>query len=340
MAGIVSYGFYVPRNRIRIADIAAVWGKHAPDISKSLNITEKAVAGVDEDSLTMAYESSSMALRDAPISINDIHVVLFGSETPPYAVNPASTILAQYLGVPHSYLAYDTQFACKAATGALISALSAVESGFTRYGLVCASDKANGRPHDALEYTAASGSVALVAGNDNLVLEVVDKESFSSDTPDFWRREGMRYPTHGGRFTGKPSYFHHIRSAATTVLKRTGMNPGDFAHAVFHMPNGRFPQEVASSLGFAPEQLTHSLVVPFLGNSYTASALMGLVSVLEHAREGEYIFFASYGSGAGSDAFIFKVTPELAKRRRIFRSIVEQKHYIDYPTYLKFMDNI
>ena len=340
MTGIISYGFYVPRYRLRLADIAKVWGKRPADIHHSLAVEEKAVSGVDEDALTMAYESSAQALHDVKIDRNNIGAVFVGSESHPYAVNPTSTILAEFLGIEKQYLAFDTQFACKAATGAMIAASGLIGSGYTNYALICAADKATGKPHDSLEYTAASGSVACLLGKENVALEIVDCTSFSSDTPDFWRREGMRYPSHGGRFTGKPSYFYHIDQAARTLLKKTNTKPEDFAYGVFHMPNGKFPQQIAGSLGFQKSQIEKSLVVQYLGNSYTASALMGLVSVLETAKENDLIFFASYGSGAGSDAFVFKVTKHLEKRRRAFRKIVENKQYIDYPTYLKYMGMI
>lgn len=336
-AGIVGYGFYIPKNRITVSEIAKRWGKNPVEIEKSLNLTEKAVAGVDEDSLTMAFESATMALSGLNLDRNDINVVFFGTESPPYAVNPASTILAEFLGIEKRYLAYDTQFACKAATGALISGLSLVDSGFAKYALITASDKATAKPHDALEYTAASGSVSFVVGHGEPVLEVLGMDSFSSDTPDFWRREGMRYPIHGGRFTGKPSYFHHIRQAATNLMNTLNMQPSDFTYGVFHMPNGRFPLEMSSQLGFTREQVNASMVVSYLGNSYTASAVMGLVSVLEEAKTGDTIFFASYGSGAGSDAFAFRVTDRIAEARKQFKASVADKSYIDYPTYLKYM---
>ena len=340
MIGIVSYGFYIPKYRIKVEDIAKVWGKNPEDVKKSLQVSEKTVSGNDEDSLTMAYESASMALDNLPLKDDDIKAIFFGSETPPYVVNPASTILGEFLGVDHNYLAYDTQFACKAATGAMISGMSLVKSDFTKYSLIVASDKANAKPHDALEYTTSSGSTAFLLGKENVALEIVDVTSYSSDTPDFWRREGIRYPSHGGRFTGKPSYFFHIQQAVKRMLEKTKMKPSDFTYAIFHMPNGKFPREVARSLGFSRLQIEHSLVVQFLGNSYTASALMGLTSVLEVAKPGELILLASYGSGAGSDAFIFKVTSHLEKRRKAFSKLVEDKKYIDYPTYLKFMNTI
>jgi len=332
--GITGYGAYVPSYRIRISDIAKVWGKNSLDIEKSLRLTEKAVASSTEDSLTMAFEASQMALRNIKM---DIGALFFGTESPPYAVNPASTILGEMLGVGNHYLAYDTQFACKAGTGALISALGLIKSNEIKQALVVASDKATGRPHDALEYTAGSGSVALVLGSEDPIVTIEAWSSFSSDTPDFWRREGIRYPSHGGRFTGKPSYFRHILGSVQSLLKKTNLSPSQFDFAVFHMPNGAFPVQIAKQLGFNAAQIEKSLVVSTLGNSYTASGLMGLVATLEYANPGDRILFASYGSGAGSDAFSLRVTNYIVKKRILFSALISQKTYIDYPTYLKFM---
>lgn len=332
--GITSYGFYIPQYRIRVADIAHAWGKNHKEIEQGLGVIEKTVSSAAEDSLTMAYESSSLAIRDLKVKIG---ALFFGTESPVYAVNPSSTILGELLDIGNHYLAYDTQFACKAATGALISAIGLVESNQVESALVVASDKATGKPHDALEYTAASGSVSLIVGEKNPILEIEAWESFSSDTPDFWRREGLKYPSHGGRFTGKPSYFKHISGSVKAILSKTNNKPSDFDYAVFHMPNGKFPIQVASQLGFTSEQIKKSLIVSELGNSYTASALMGLIATLEFVKPGERILFASYGSGAGSDAFIFKATKELIKRRLSFSQHIKEKRYIDYATYLKFM---
>ncbi len=340
MVGIVSYGFYIPKYRITVNELAKVWGKSPTDVKRSLNIREKTVSYLDEDSLTMAYESAAMAFAGSKIKKEDVRVIFFGSESPPYAVNPASTILAEFLGIEKNYLASDNQFACKAATGALISAVGLIQNNFTKYALVTASDKATAKPHDALEYTAASGSVSLIVGKTNVALEILGYDSFSSDTPDFWRRDGIRYPSHSGRFTGKPAYFYHIQNATKNLLQKTKLNPSDFKYAIFHMPNGKFPQEVARSLGFSEKQIEAGLTVPFLGNSYTASALLGLISTLNRVKTGDLIFFASYGSGAGSDSFVFRVTNNLQKVKKDFQKALADKNYIDYPTYLKFMHMI
>jgi hydroxymethylglutaryl-CoA synthase len=288
----------------------------------------------------MGYESAAMCLSGAQVNHDEIGSVLFGSETPPYSVNPTSTILAEFLGIQNNYLSYDMQFACKAGTGGIITTLGLIKSGDISYGLVTAADKANAKVHDALEYTAGSGSVSVLLGKKDVILNIHGWSSFSSDTPDFWRREGIRHPSHGGRFTGKPSYFHHVRESSKNLLEKTRLKPSDFSYAVFHMPNGKFPLEVGMTLGFTKEQISPSLVINKLGNSYTASALMGLVAVLDVVKPGEKIFFASYGSGAGSDAFVFEATEHIVTHRRDFNKYAKDTHYVDYPTYLKFMGTI
>ncbi len=339
MVGIVAYGFYIPKYRITIEDIASQWGKCGDKVGSTLQVMEKAVANRDEDVLTMAYEASCLALRNFTKK-TAIGAVFMGSETFPYAVKPTSTSLAEWLDLSHDYVSYDTQFACKAATGALISASGMVKSGDIDYALVCASDKANARPQDALEYSAASGANAWIIGRENVLLEIESWNSYTSETPDFWRRSGMDYPSHAGRFTGSPAYFKHVYNASEKLLKDTNSKPNDFKYAVFHMPNGSFPLKVGTMLGFSREQILPSYVVPQLGNSYSASALMGLAAVLDEAQEGDRIFFASYGSGAGSDAIIFKVTREIEHKRFSLKNSIINKQYISYGDYMKCMEMI
>lgn len=340
MVGIVDYGFYIPKYRIKVEEISRSWNKCADKIERSLRINEKAVAGADEDMLTMAYEAGYMAFENNKNLKKEIGAVFVGSETFRYAVKPVSVTLADLLGVSHDYLAYDSQFACKAATGAMLSATSLVESGRAKNAVVFASDKANAKPKDALEYSAGSGANAWILGGENVALEIIDWQSYTSDTPDFWRRAKANYPSHAGRFTGEPAYYKHIFESSTRLLTKTKMKPEDFQHAVFHMPNGTFPLRVAKKLGFSRKQIENSYIVPELGNSYSASALMGLVATLEFVEPGDKIFFASYGSGAGSDAIIFQATEFITEKRKSFRKAISNKKYINYIDYMKFMNII
>ena len=340
MVGIVGYGTYIPRYRIKLSEIAQMWQKNPDEITKGLRVTEKAVPAFDEDAVTIGIEAGKRAFEMAKIDPKKIGCVYFGSESHPYAVNPSSTIAAEYLGIGNNYLAADLEFACKAATAGLQVAVGLIKSGQVEYGLTIGSDTAQGRPHDALEYTAASAGCAYILGNKKteIIANILMTSSFTSDTPDFWRRDGMRYPSHFGRFTGEPAYYTHVISEAKNLLAKSKLSPSDFSYCVFHMPNGKFPRAVAKKLGFTPEQLGKSLTVDKIGNPYSASALTGLSAVLDVAKPKQKIFFVSYGSGAGSDGFIFETTASLPLKRKKNNSIskqIEEKKYISYAIYLK-----
>lgn len=345
MVGIISYGVYIPNYRLRITEIAQIWGKNGEKVSSSLGVVEKAVAGRDEDAITLGYESARRALERINLSAWRIGSVFVGSESHPYAVNPSSTSIAEFLGAGNDYFASDLEFACKAATTGLILTLGLIQNAKVDYGLVVGTDCAQAKPHDILEYTAASASVSLILGRgkDEVVAEVVDYCSYSSDTPDFWRRDGISYPSHGGRFTGEPAYFRHVISAAEKLFEKTGMKPQDFSYCVFHMPNGKFPREAAGRLGFNSNQLAPSLIVRQVGNPYSASSLLGLASVLDIAEPNQYIFLVSYGSGAGSDALILKTNKNLKrliKEEYLVRDFLTRKKYISYAEYLKLRGKI
>jgi hydroxymethylglutaryl-CoA synthase len=340
MTGIVGYGVYIPKYRLKIAEIAKVWGKDAGEIEGGLRIIEKSVPGFDEDSVTMGIEASKKAIKMTGIDPSFLQSVYFGSESRPYAVNPSSTIVGEYLGVGNNYFAADLEFACKAATAGMQVTTGLLEGRNINYGLVVGSDTAQGKPHDALEYTAASAACAYILGNKkrDIIAKVLEMSSYSSNTPDFWRRDGAKHPSHFGRFSGEPAYFTHVIEGGKKLFQQSKLNPSDFSSCVFHMPNGKFPRVVAKKLGFSPEQLTPSLTVDKIGNPYSASSLMGLASVLDIAKPKQKIFFVSYGSGAGSDGFIFEVTEEILQKRKQTVSVLKQmedKIYISYSDYLR-----
>ncbi len=342
MIGIVSYGTYIPRNRIRIADIAQAWNKDAEEVSRSLGLTDKSVPSFDEDAATIATEAAASCLSVFRGEPSDVDVLFVGSESHPYAVNPTSTIVGELLGIGNSYLAADIEFACKAGTAAIQAIAGLVAAGHARYGLAIGADTAQGKPHDFLEYTAASGGAAFLLGSEQLAVKLSADTSFSSDTPDFWRRDGMRYPSHAGRFTGEPAYYQHVMGASERLFAMTNTKASDYDYCIFHMPNGKFPREVAKRLGFVPNQLAPSLVVDRIGNAYSATAMLGLSAVLDVAKPHQKIFMVSYGSGAGSDAFVWETLPDLMKvqdaRRKqkcLITDQIEKKSYVDYVQFLK-----
>lgn len=337
MAGIVSYGVYIPKFRIRVEEIARVWGEKS-DISQSLLVYEKSVPDMDEDAVTIAVEAARSAIMRANLDPARIEAIYVGSESHPYAVKPTGTIVGEAICASSAFTTADFEFACKAGTAAVQACLGLVSSHLIDLGLAIGSDVSQGAPGDMLEYTAAAGGAAFIIGCRDLAAEIEGFYSFTTDTPDFWRREGMPYPEHGGRFTGEPAYFKHVASAASGLLQRLGTKPKDYDYAVFHQPNGKFPLRVAAKLGFTKEQIGPGLIVPMIGNTYSGSSLIGLAATLDIARPGERIFLVSFGSGAGSDAFSITVRDEIEEIRDkapSVRDYVGKAQYLDYAMYAK-----
>ncbi len=180
--GIVGYGAYVPRYRLPAPKSPGCGVKR----SGGLPIKEKAVAGLDEDTVTMSIEAARNALARANIDPHEIRAVWVGSESHPYAVKPTSTIVAEAIGATPHMQAADLEFACKAGSEAIVMGIGIVGSGMGRYVLSIGMDTAQGRPGDALEFTAACGGAAFLLGPGEESVAVYEAMlSHVTDTPRF-----------------------------------------------------------------------------------------------------------------------------------------------------------
>jgi hydroxymethylglutaryl-CoA synthase len=311
-------------------------------------VREKSVPGLDEDVVTMSIEAARNALGRARVNPTDLGAVWVGSESHPYAVKPSSTVVAEAIGAVPNTLAADWQFACKAGTEALQGAFGLVASGMARYALAIGMDTAQGRPGDALEYTAGAGGAAFIVGPGEEATAILEaSHSIVTDTPDFWRRQHEHYPEHASRFTGEPAYFRHVLEAGRALMESLGATAKDYTHAVFHQPNAKFPVKAGQKLGFKAEQLTLGLLANQIGNTYAGASLIGFSAILDRAEPGDRVLVVSFGSGAGSDAFSFRVTERVRTERERAQSesppkaipttadYVARRVQLDYATYAR-----
>jgi hydroxymethylglutaryl-CoA synthase len=331
--GIVGYGFYTSRFRIREGGI------------------ERSVPFIDEDAITAAVEAGKLALIHSGVGCSLIGKVYAGSESNPYAVKPIASKVAQVLQLGEAdedvqgVDAVDTEFACKAATSMFKDAASLVNypKSNIQYTMVIGADNSQAAPRDCpggeLDLFVGFGGCAYIFGKHDVIAEIEGWYSCTSDTPDFWRRDGEPYPMHGGRFTGDPAYFKHIKKAARRLMERLNLKPSDINYFVAHQPNVQFPVKVAKELGFKEEQYLPSLQVAKFGNTYSGSSPLGLAAVLDVAKPEERILIVSYGSGAGSDAYSLITTSQILDKRKRQKMTVRYQaenrflEYVDYTTY-------
>jgi len=336
--GIVGYGVYLPKFRIR----------NEPAV---LGVKERTLPFVDEDTTTFAVEAGKRALIHSGIDSKYVKKCFVGSESPPYAVKPVMATVSQVLELGERYEdgffsgGIDSQFACKAATDLFIdaAALVAYPSFGGEYVMVIGADNSQAAPGDPLDYTVGAGGAAYIFGRRDVIATLDYYVPYTSDTPDFYRREGEKYPRHGGRFTGEPAYFKHVLTAIKAILEKSRLTPKGIDYVVLHAPNAKYPYRAALTSGFEKDQIEPSLVVTHIGNLYSGSSLTGLAAVLDIAEPGERILMASYGSGAGSEAYLFTVTDQITeKRERIIpvREQIENPHrqYVDYATYRRWKE--
>jgi hydroxymethylglutaryl-CoA synthase len=332
-AGIVGYGVYTSRFRIKE------------------NGMERAVPFIDEDAVTAAVEAGKLALIHSGVDNALVGKVYVGTESNPYAVKPIASKVAQVLKLGEedddvqAVDAVDTEFACKAASSMFKDAAALVNypKSDMKYAMVIGADNSQsaprGCPGGELDLFVGYGGSAYIFGKYDVIAEIEGWYSCTSDTPDFWRRDSERYPLHGGRFTGDPAYFKHVRKATTKLMEKLGLKPNDVNYFVAHQPNPQFPVKIAKELGFKPDQYEVSLQVNKFGNTYSGCSPIGLAAVLDVAKPDDRILITSYGSGAGSDSYLLRATDQLVSKRR--RQKVNIKYqvenpfveYVDYSTY-------
>ncbi len=282
MTGITSIGAYVPLRRL------------------SAGPAEKAVAGWDEDSLTMAVAAAMDCLGN--IDRKTVDGLYFASTTPPYAEKLAATTVGWALGLPRDIPTADVTGTLRAGTGALKMAADAVKAGSAKNILVTASDLRMGGDF-------ADGAAAFIVGDNDVIAEIEGGYSLSNELLDVWRAGGSKNVHFWeDRFVFEEGYSKILPQAIKNFLEKSGLSVKDITKAVVYGPDLRRHREMVGRLGLKPEQVQDPLFDK-LGNTGTAFAPMLLVAALEDAKPGDKILVASYGDGA--DVLLFKVTDNI-----------------------------
>ena len=329
--GISGYGVAVPRLRIKREDYAKAWGSFS-----AAGVNEKAVAGFDEDMLTLATKVSTRALESVPLKADKITRFAFASTTPPYTEKLLSGTILAGLGAPGETYTTDHTSSTRAGTEALLAGFEHLAGNPGGNALVAAAEAPQASMWDPIEHGMGSGAVGFVLSGFATLAEFEGSASVVSEHfgERFRPREEQVTRDLNVKKFSEGSFVSNTTRAASALMKKLGRKPEDYAHAVFQQPDARAPASAAAKLGFQDPQLAAGMVSVNLGDLGAASVPMGLAAVLEAAKVGDRILAVSYGSGAGADALSFKVVSD---RKPAFPLSKEaaRKEYIDYVQYLK-----
>lgn len=329
MAGIISYGAYIPLWRLSRDAIAEAWG------SASIG-GERSVANNDEDTITMAVEAAVDCLNG--IERENVDGLYFASTTSPYKEKECSTLVAAAADLKPEIITADYGNSLRAGTAALRAALDAVASGSAKSVLVTASDCRIGYPRSSYEQSFGDAAAALLIGNTTRpVVTVEGSYSISNELYDVWRLDKDTYvQSWEDRFIIEHGYTENMEKAISGLMKKQGLSPKDITKAILYAPTARAQQELARRLGFDVKTQIQDSLISNIGVSGCAHALLMLVAALEEAKPGDNLLLASYGSG--SDAFLLQVTDEMEKikgGRRGVKGFLNSK--MSLPGYIRYL---
>lgn len=303
MTGIVSYGAYIPYNRLKKETVAAAFGKKG-------NKGARAVACCDEDTVTMAVAAAIDAMNGKEVSA--LSSVFFASTTAPYQEKQSATEIAAALDCGTIIRTADFANTLRAGSSAMNAAMDAVcvDGGFA---LATMADARLGAADGKFETDLGDAAAAFVLGTDDLLAVLDGRTSVSRDAIDLWRAEDDTFVRDWEvRYANTQLYVPLVSESVKMLFKKLSLTASDFSKIVLYGHDEKNRIALAAKLGFAPEQVEASHYNE-IGNSGNAAAGLMLCSALDDAKPGDRILFVTYGEGA--DAMAFTVTEKAGAYR-------------------------
>lgn len=325
MIGIVSIGVYLPVYRLGREEIGRMWGGRGAG-------GNKAVAGYDEDTVTMAVAAALDGIKRGGAADG----LFLATTTAPYKEKQSAAIAAAAADLPEECHTADFTDSLRTGTIALKAAIDAVKAGSAKKVMVVAADTRPGAAKGALEQTLGDGAAALMVGTEKVIAELEGSYSIYNDFTDYWRTDEDKFIRSAeGRFIDEMGYLPTMQSAISGLLKKDKLALTDFAHIIYYASDARQHATLARRLKLDKAQVQEPLYSE-IGNTGAAAVFLMLAAALEKAKAGDRLLLVGYGDGA--DAFIFRVTDEIKKlqKKPVISHQLAGKTAISYGQYLSW----
>lgn len=305
MIGIKSYGAYLPRYLLPRELIAKAWDFPAVP-------GNKAIANIDEDSLTMSVEAGLDCLTNIdPKSINGL---FFASTTQVYTEKNSASFIATVLDMRDDITTIDFTDSLKAGTSALTRAYDTIKSNpEIKSILIIAADTREAEPSTMWEYGFADGAAALlVAEGDDLPIIIDDYYTISANVTGPWKRakEDNFIRTFEVKMDAR-FYIENITKVMAEIMKRNNLTPESIDIAAYYYNNPRLHSKVSKMMKFSQGVAQNGLFFQ-VGDTGTSMPFMLLISALKRPKEAAKIILAGFGDGA--DAILMHIQDRKAVR--------------------------
>ena len=313
--GIDKIGFATSQYVLKLQDLAEAREIDPEKLSKGLLLKELSIAPLTEDIVTLAASAGNSILTEDEKS--EIDMVIVATESGIDQSKAAAVFVHGLLRIQPFARSFEVKEACYGATAALHYAKLHVENSPQSKVLVIASDIAKYGIETPGEPTQGAGSVAmLITQNPRIMTFNNDNVAQTRNIMDFWRPNYSTTPFVNGLYSTQ-QYLDSLKTTWVEYQKRYQLTLDDFAAICFHLPypklalkglkkimDKNLPQEKKDLLqAHFDQSIIYSQKV---GNIYTGSLFLGLLSLLENAdslKAGDKIALYSYGSGAVSEFF-------------------------------------
>ncbi|MDR0200128.1 MAG: hydroxymethylglutaryl-CoA synthase [Streptococcaceae bacterium] len=338
--GIDKLSFYVPPYVLDMDAFAAARGEDPEKFHTGLEIDEMAVTSSTQDIVTLAANAASQLLTDEDRA--EIDQIIVATESSVDESKAAAVILHGLLKIQPFARAIELKEACYGATAALLLARDAIYRKPESKILVIATDIARYGLNTPGEATQGAGAVAMLVTQNPRLLVLHDASvSLTQDIYDFWRPTGETYPRVNGKLSNE-TYLDAFEKVWAEYQRRTQKSLEDFAAIVFHSPYPKMGKKALNRVTDHPRLI--SMLTPAttynrrVGNLYTGSLYLSLVSLLENAKNlkaGDTIGLFSYGSGTVSEFFTAQLVPryETQLRASYHQSLLDNRQQLTMSEY-------
>jgi 3-oxoacyl-(acyl-carrier-protein) synthase III len=312
---IAGIGFAVPDTIITNKELLEKFpGKSEEEIIKTTGISERHIAGADDDVNTYAAEASEHALVMAGIDISQIDGIIMATIIPDQPVPSSASALAKHMGIPRA-LAFDLNAACSGWLYALETGRAFIRSGTAKNLLVVTAELLS-RITNYEDYSTAflfgDGAGAAVL-TDSEAGHQLHRLALSGDASQY---DAIQRAGGGAKnpiakpgcdlsdfyitMNGAAVFKYAVVAFADIIeetLKREQLSVDDVAWVVPHQANERILKAVSKRIGLPYERFV--VTIGKYGNTSAASVSMALGWAAEEGifESGDKIIFCSVGAG-------------------------------------------
>lgn len=348
--GIEAAAFYTSPYYLDLATLAKARGVAEDKYHIGLGIYQMAVSPPDEDVVTLAANAAAEAISG--IDRESIRLVLFATESGIDQSKAAGLYIHKLLKLSPHCRVLELKQACYSATGGLMLAKEWLKANPQYKALIIAADIARyglGMPG---EPSQGAGAVALLLSQEpKLAIFEEGSGVYTEDAMDFWRPNYRDEALVDGKHS-VDLYLKALKESWQDYQHNTGRNYQDHQYFLFHIPFPRLAEKAYQKLALANQldkptdeeihqKLDDSLLYSrTIGNCYTASLYLGLISLLEHRQDlaNARLGFYSYGSGCIGEFFSMLVYPEYTAhiKSKSHEKLLNNRQKLDQATYEQF----